>query len=231
MRPKEDYFISTTPDSLLASSRLIYKKVFRTDLTEPGFIVIDLGFTLGSQELRKYMVLLKNELSELHIDRFKQKLMYQWMGRFDQQETTKFHLDNAADQSFLMLGYEPTKIKSKLYFADYIQLAASMKISGEEYFEKYNPMFTNNESLLTPFITEVEGFREDTFKIVLVNNSNTRTNETKGVFHKAEIIQKNLSEDRVINSTMIYAANVDDHESYSSSQQEEFIITNKISKK
>ena len=132
MRPKEDYFISTTPDSLLASSRLIYKKVFRTDLTEPGFIVIDLGFTLGSQELRKYMVLLKNELSELHIDRFKQKLMYQWMGRFDQQETTKFHLDNAADQSFLMLGYEPTKIKSKLYFSDYIQLAASMKISGEE---------------------------------------------------------------------------------------------------
>jgi hypothetical protein len=38
--------------------------------------------------------------------------------RFDQQVNT-FHVDNAADQSFLMLGYEPSEIESELHIADY----------------------------------------------------------------------------------------------------------------
>jgi hypothetical protein len=177
------------------------------------------------------MVSLKNKLSQMHMEKFGQKLMFQWMGRFDQQETTKFHLDNAADQSFLMLGYEPTVIASKLYFADYVQFANSLNISGEEYFEKYNPMFTDGEKLLKPYIVEIEGFRVDTYKIVLMNNSNTnKQDETIGVFHKAEILQKDLTKERVINSTMIYSGNIEDKESFSDEQQQDYITTKRISK-
>lgn len=232
MKNKRDYFLLANIDSLSEMTEFIYKKVFRTDFNEPGFVVIDFGFSITSEDLRECMVRLKNSLSQIHIDKFGEKLLYQWMGRFDQQETTKFHLDNAADQSFLMLGYEPTTIKSKLYFADYVELFKSMHISGEEYFEKYNPIFTDGENLLKPYITEVEGFREDTYKIVLINNSNTnRLDKTIGVFHKAEIIQKDITKKRVINSTMIYSGNIEDTESFSKEQQQDFITTDKISKK
>ncbi|MCU0431342.1 MAG: hypothetical protein MUF42_15370 [Cytophagaceae bacterium] len=232
MRNKNDYFLWVHIDSLQENIDTIYRKVFRTDYTEPGFIVIDFGLTFTSEKLRETMVKLKNQLSQLHIERAGQKLLYQWMGRFDQQETTKFHLDNAADQSFLMLGYEPSVIKSKLLFADYSALAKSMNISGEEYFEKYNPMFIDGENLLKPFITEIEGFREDSYKIVLMNNSNSnKPEETIGVFHKAEIIQKDLTKERVINSTMMYSANVEENERFSYEEQQKFITTDKISKR
>jgi hypothetical protein len=32
-------------------------------------------------------------------------------------------VDNAADQSFLMLGYEPSEIESELHIADYYKYA------------------------------------------------------------------------------------------------------------
>lgn len=232
MREKQDYFLSVNMDSLLKFSEFIYKKVFRTNFKAPGFVIIDFGPSLTSEKLRKCMVSLKNNLSQIHKEVFEEKLMYQWMGRFDQQETTKFHLDNAADQSFLMLGYEPTVIKSKLYFADYLQFAKSINISGEEYFKKFNPMFTTGEKKLKPYITEIKDFREDTYKIALINNSNTNQPEgTIGVFHKAEIIQKDLTKERVINSTMLYSGKIEDKESFSNQQQQSFITTNKISKK
>ena len=168
----------------------------------------------------------------MHLDKFGHKLMYQWMVRFDQQETTKFHLDNAADQSFLMLGYEPTKIKSKLYFADYILFIKNTNIDGDEYFEKYNPIFSDGENQLKPYTTEIEGFSEETYKIVLMNNSNTKKpDETIGVFHKAEIIKKDSTQERIINSTMIYSGHVEEVELFSAEQQQDFITTQKISKK
>jgi hypothetical protein len=48
------------------------------------------------------------------------KLSYHWLVRFDQQVNTPF-VDNAADQSFLMLGYEPSE--SELHIADYYKYA------------------------------------------------------------------------------------------------------------
>jgi hypothetical protein len=67
-----------------------------------------------------------------------------------------------------------------------------------------------------------------------MNNSNSNTNkhsETIGLFHKAEIIQKDPTKERVINSTMIYSGNIEDIESFSEEQQQNFITTDKISKK
>jgi hypothetical protein len=231
MRNIIDYFMSATPASLAELAPSVYERVFRKDFNQPGFVVVDFGVSITSEMLRDCMVMLKNRLSQLHSAHTGQKLMYHWMGRFDQQATTKFHLDNAADQSFFMLGYEPSKVKSKLYFADYVQFCNSMNLSGEEYFDKYNPMYTEGEAQLKPYTTEVEGFREDTYKIVLMNNSNMKIADgTIGVLHKAEIVQKDPDLERVINSTMIYAADMDETESFSEIQQQEFITTPIISK-
>jgi hypothetical protein len=232
MRKKDDYYISIKEESLHQLAGLIYNKVLRTDFNEPGFVVIDFGVAFTSEKLRACMVQLKEDLSQIHINKSGQQLCYQWMGRFDQQESTKFHIDNAADQSFLMLGYEPTVIKSKLFFADYVQLIQSMNISGDEYFEIFNPMFTDGEKLLSPFITEIKEFNEETYKIILMNNSNTnKTNKTLGVFHKAEIIEKDETKQRVINSVMLYSSNVGEIETYSKESQQNFIYTSEISKR
>lgn len=221
-------FIGTIPKSSITN---IYHIVFRYDLLQPGFVLLDLGKEISSESLRENMVRLKNELSQIHQNKIGQKLNYQWMGRFDQQATTKFHRDNAANQSFLMLGYEPSKIESKLSFADYNKLIQKMGISANEYFERFNPMFSESEKLLTPYITEVKPFYNSSNKIVLINNSiNTNNKETYGVFHKAEVINVNQNLSRIINSTMMYACEMQEEEKFPVEVQMDFIGTDKISK-
>jgi hypothetical protein len=96
----------------------VSKNVFRTNTNEVGFIHLDFGKNLTPYQFRS-MVDLKNELSKFTIVKYDKKLSYHWLVRFDQQVNTPFHVDNAADQSFLMLGYEPSEIESELHIADY----------------------------------------------------------------------------------------------------------------
>jgi hypothetical protein len=44
-----------------------------------------------------------------------------------------FHVDNAADQSFLMLGYEPSEIESELHIADYYKYANESSTATKDY--------------------------------------------------------------------------------------------------
>ena len=97
MRLEKEYHISATTKSLREYTDLIYSNVFRTDFSESGFVVIDLGPICTFENLREAMVQLKKDLSHKHFKKTNQCLFYQWLGRFDQQETTRFHLDNAAD--------------------------------------------------------------------------------------------------------------------------------------
>ena len=54
------------------------------------------------------MVVIKRELQSIHRKNSGRELLYLTAERFDQQQTTKFHLDGAPAESILMLGYEPT---------------------------------------------------------------------------------------------------------------------------
>jgi len=208
----------------------VFKRVFRTDFNEPGFAVIDFGTASSSTELRKRMVDLKSTLDQQCQTEFKKKLNYQWLGRFDQQESTKYHLDNSTDQSFLMLGYEPSKIKSKLFLADYSAFSAKRKIKHSTFFEKYNPIYQDNIDLLKDYITHVTPFNEKSYKIVLINNSKTTgSNNTLGVLHMAEVPKPNLKENRVINSIMLNMVDLQDGLDQKHEAQN-FIETNLISK-
>jgi len=179
-------------------------KVFRTTTDKPGFALFDFGKDIDSYQLRELMVGLKTELSKFTDYQFKKKLTYDWLGRFDQQVSTKYHLDNAGDQSFLMLGYEPSRIESELYLADYVKFSNDNKTEPVEYFEMFNPIFKDNETILKPYVTEVKPFHKDTYKIVLINNSNSRQDcETFGVLHMARVENPDLTASRVINSMML----------------------------
>src|SRR5258708_27001262 len=81
----------------------IFNLVWRFDFSAPGFCLLDLGPAVDSHTLRSSMVTLKTQLSDVlaHIGK---RFIYRSMGRFDQQVTTKFHLDGAPLESMLMLA-------------------------------------------------------------------------------------------------------------------------------
>lgn len=230
MRRLTDYYLNKSTNSIHELSKFLFNNVFRTSFEKPGFGIIDLGAKSSSKELRGLMVALKNALSLRLEHRNKKKLNYQWMGRFDQQATTKFHIDNAKDQSFLMLGYEPSQIESKLYLADYAQFANDQHLTHNDFFSDHNPIFSDKEAQLSEYITAVEYFPKEHWKLVLINNSNLKSNETYGVMHKAEIIKKDLGKSRIINSTMIYSADGNEIDEFNTLLQQDYIQTKVINK-
>ena len=72
------------------------------------------------------------------------------MARFDQQETTKFHLDGAPEQSMLMLGYEPSRVVSRLFLADYTRAASDLGITPQLFLTEFNPMYRAEIEKLSP---------------------------------------------------------------------------------
>ena len=121
----------------------VFSSVFRKNHEEPGFIILSFEKDMNSKLLRKHMFEIKEALSKKCQDKFNEKLDFYWLGRFDQQKNTKYHRDNAPENSYLMLGYEPTTVESKLSFADYHKFIAKNNIPTDKYYEFYNPMFKN----------------------------------------------------------------------------------------
>jgi len=208
----------------------IYSSVFRKNYVELGFIILTFKEEMNSKILRKYMVKIKQDLSQKCQNEFNEKLDFYWLGRFNQQNTTKYHRDNAPEDSYLMLGYEPSKVDSKLSFADYHQLITKNNIPIDKYYELHNPIYKDGEELLKPYIKEVENFEKETYKIVLMNNSDLNSKKTFGVLHKAVIIEKDLSQSRVINSIMLYLKPMNQPNNKSKEEEIEFLETNEISK-
>jgi len=175
------------------------------------------------------MIQIKEALCKKCQTEFNEELDFYWLGRFNHQNTTPYHRDNAPEDSFLMLGYEPTKIESKLSFADYHQLITKNDIPADKYYELYNPLFKKGLELLKPYISKVEGFDKETYKIVLLNNSDLTSKKTYGVLHKAEIPEKDLSQSRILNSVMLYLKPMNQPRIKTKEEELEFVETNAIS--
>jgi hypothetical protein len=177
------------------------------------------------------MVVLKKQLSEITVRRGGKPFVYRSMSRFDQQETTKFHLDGAPPESLLMLGYEPSKVRTRLFLADYSRAAFDLGFTPEQFLKDWNPMYKKGEELLERYITELPQPNEGHTRILLINNSSMPFTEARtnplGVMHKAIIVTPDETERRIVNSTMLAM----DGDEIGVEMQEEFIRTDEISKK
>jgi hypothetical protein len=145
--------LTTAPDQTVAEK--VYDRAWRFDFTAPGFCLLDAGSAMDSHTLRVWMVTLKQLLSDISIRRTGRPFFFRSMARFDQKETTKFHLDGAPEQSMLMLGYEPSKIQSRLFLGDYARAAFDLGISPQQFLQEYNPMFSKGEEALARYVTEL----------------------------------------------------------------------------
>ena len=177
------------------------------------------------------MVAMKERFSEISVHRGGKPLRFRSMARFDQQETTKFHLDGAPAESMLILGYEPSKVHSRLFLADCTRAAFDLGITPEKFLEDFNPMYKKGEELLGRYIRELPQPDKGHSRLLFVNNSSlpfteARTNSL-GVMHKAIIVTPDENKQRIVNSTML----VTEGEEIRAEKQKEFVRTDKISQK
>jgi hypothetical protein len=195
--------------ALLAS--LCADHVFRTDFTVPGFALLSIPAPVSSPDLRQCMVLLKEARSTEYHKRTRRYLAYLSLLRFDQQNTTRFHRDGGPDESYLMLGYEPSTVTSVPRIADYSRAALAHGLPPAIFLREFNPLFPAGEEALALYITELRAFDISRGNILLLNN-NCLPPESgfPGVLHQATILEPMPGERRIINSTMIVVSDTPD---------------------
>ena len=205
--------------------RPLFQDVFRTDFASPGFALWNLG-AISSAELRRRMVELKLDLADQYRERFGRHLGYLSVARFNQQVTTKFHLDGAPDESYLMLGYEPTVVRSEIAFADYTHAAFEVGVTPREYLERFNPMYAVHADRLAPYISRLDAFDPSSAQILLINNSAQAyvpgRMASLGVMHQATIPIVMPDESRVVNSAMLGVFDSPDQEPIGRDEVERF---------
>ena len=212
---------------------VVYEQVCRTSFEQPGFCVVDIGTDIGSQPFRQLMVDLKRKLATIHEHRTNKTLVFLSAGRFDQQTSTRPHLDGGPDESMLMLEYEPSDVAADLEISDYTRCAADMGLSPKEFMERHNPMFHAGFELLRPYATPLRCFNPGVFQIVAINNSSAPIDGQHwlGTLHTATIPNPDDSKRRIINSTMLAPAPIGSRDAISDQELHEFVHTSLVRRK
>ncbi len=85
-------------------------------------------------------------------------------------------------------------------------------------------MYVEGEQALAPYVTEVEGFDESSYRIVLINNSNSSQEDgTLGLLHKAMMVTPDPQASRIVNSMMLACAEPGELELVSEAQVAAFL--------
>lgn len=181
------------PGDAAALAPAVFARVWRVALDQPGFALVRFARAVDSRELRRAMVEL--------VAQFPIAFVPERFGRFDQQVSSKFHRDGAPPASLLVLGYEPTLVRSRFWIADASAAAHTAGLGLKEYLAANNPMFPAGEAALAPFVTELEVPQNESF-VIVVNNSLLALDGANplGVLHKAVIPNPDPAGRRVINS-------------------------------
>lgn len=229
--PADSLCLHASPGNVEAVAHEVYQRTCRTNLDEPGFCVVSLTGDVDSRALRRAMVDLKRAMGVLHDAQAGRALHYLSVGRFDQQATTKPHLDGGPDECLLMLGYEPSDVDSELEISDYAKCAFDLGITPKQFMVQHNPMFQVGYDLLRPYSVRVPCFSSREFQIVCVNNSSAPYSpglSWQGTLHTATVHDPDLSKRRVINSTMIASVELGMVEPVSTGEQQEFVRTSLV---
>lgn len=230
-------------DPCLSTSRLqsdslasdVYEMVCRTDFSKPGFCLVKVIDCPDSMAFRQAMVDLKVALGEIHTSKTGESLIYLSAARFDQQTSTKPHLDGGPDECFLMLGYEPSTVGSEVEITDYARCAHELRLTPKEFMARHNPMFRSGFELLRPYATRIPCFANDDFQIICINNSSAPLDpgggRWQGTLHTAKILSPDESARRIINSTMIARAPCGETDAISQQDIRDFVTSSVVHRK
>lgn len=181
--------------------RELFRRVWRTSLDQPGFAVVRFTEPIDSRGLRQKMF----ELAAA----FPIPFVPERLGRFDQQVTSKFHRDGAPPRSLLLLGYEQSQVRSRVFVADAYRAAVAAGTTADEFLAANNPMSAAGEAKLAPFVTEIDIPHGEPF-VVAINNSqlpfDPAAGHPLGLLHKAAVPAPDPAASRVINSAGLMPA-------------------------
>ena len=181
----------------------LYPDVWRTTLDRPGFALVPLPADTDSRALRRFMLDLVDGFGEASAAAGGERLVCERLGRFDQQVSSRFHRDGAPPASLLVLGYEPTAVRSRFWVADAHRAARDAGLGVDAYLSAHNPMTADGERRLMAYATELDLPHGEPF-VVIVNNSLLPLDpggaNPLGVLHKATIPEPDTAARRVINS-------------------------------
>jgi hypothetical protein len=206
----EGVMLNSAKLSSSGSAEAVFENVWRTSLSPPGFHWNDLDGGYDSRGLRAAMVALVHSLSDVVEHRTGRRFVPFSMGRFDQQVTTKFHLDGAPDESLLLLGYEPSEVESTLSIADYSRCAAYRGMSPSDFLDAFNPLFPAGEAALRGEIVALPPIPRGWSRWVAINNSRRAPDpngaNSLGVLRRGEIPAPDPRLSRVVNSLILTPA-------------------------
>ena len=181
--------------------------VFRTDLSGPGYALLDLGTESAPRDFRALLLRLGEALADEYRRRHGDALCFVSVSRFDQQRPTRPHRDGGPDASLLLLGYEPTEVRSRVSLMDYSRAAFERGQDPVGFLACCNPAFGGDPELLRAYAIELTAFRPDHFQALVVNNSNLPFEERQrgmlGLLHHAVIEAPRPDRSRVINSILM----------------------------
>lgn len=207
----------------------IFSSVARSTFESPGFCLVTFEFETDSRALRQMMWSIRLAFAHTHHQRTGRYVHVNSVGRFDQQQTTKPHRDGAADESILVLGYEPSPIESEIALLDYSACAAEMGITPAEFLDRHNPMFARSAGLLVPWTTRVESFSNLRPQILVINNSMAQPSDSEarwqGVLHTAAVPHPDETQQRVINSMMLISEDANATDAVTESEVRDFLTT------
>jgi hypothetical protein len=216
MRRQPEEYLLTAPDLevLLADPPLlralgarVAERVLRTDLSRPGFALLDLGPQAGARAFRRLLVAIAEELDRHCREKFGIALEYLSLGCFDQQATTRPHRDGAPDESLLVLGYEPTVVASRMYLLDYSAAARARGLAPKGFLEQRGLACTGCEEILAGDTTEVAGWDTSHYQVLIVNNGAAADGARGmlGVLHQAVVVRDPTRQRRVHSLTLAAA--------------------------
>ena len=196
-----------TPTDLDALAARVAPDVFRTELSAPGYTLLDLGIDLTPRDFRALLVGLAEALAREYQRRHGEALSFHSVSRFDQQAPTRPHRDGGPDASVLVLGYEPTEVISRVALMDYSRAAFDRGLSPAGFLDCCNPAFGGDAELLRPYTVEVTAFDPARYQILVVNNSQLPHEERRrgmlGLLHHAVIESPRPDRSRWIDSLLL----------------------------
>ncbi|MBN9521563.1 hypothetical protein J0H58_24105 [bacterium] len=187
------------PVDLSALADAVFRRIWRTTLDQPGFALVRFGGPVDSPALRRFLLDL--------VTVFPLAFVPERLGRFDQQVSSRFHRDGAPPASLLLLGYEASRVRSRVFAADAERAAVAAGLPVNEYLAAHNPMTPAGEAKLWPVTTELALPANEPF-VVILNNSLIPCGPDRvlGVLHKAEVPEPDADATRVINSVGLMRA-------------------------
>lgn len=206
--PQDPYWrVVTTQMPSPDLTKWIADRIFRHDKNSPGFACIRFQESIHSFQLRLFMANLKQQLSLLFKQSYGEELAYYSLGRFDQKKTTRLHLDGAPACSFLMLGYEPSLVKSRFLIADYATCAQEQTLTPRQFLDQKNPMFNETgQSNLKAYTQIINEWDDSESRVVIINNGSLPSGQPWpgfGVLHGADILHvPDAKTPRIINSIL-----------------------------